>query len=158
MDIRGADAIVQTAIQMEELGQDFYEALASLTTDPDQVRICRGLALAESRHRDQFNQLRSELAAQGRTALADDADLAEVRRVLKEVVVPDRDQMLQALSAGGLVDLLDRAAEMERNSIGFYRGLAEHLSEKGVVLTILEEELGHLRTLERLGAKVRSER
>jgi len=44
---------------------------------------------------------------------------------------------------------------MERNSITYYRGLAEHMSEKGVVLTVLEEELSHLRTLERLGFRLR---
>lgn len=80
------------------------------------------------------------------------------RRVLKEVVVPDRSQMLQALLEGRPADLLDRAAEMERNSITYYRGLAEHMSEKGVVLTVLEEELSHLRTLERLGFRLRAER
>lgn len=102
--------------------------------------------------------MRQELAAQGRSILVADADLAEARRVLKEVVVPDRSQMLQALLEGRPADLLDRAAEMERNSITYYRGLAEHMSEKGVVLTVLEEELSHLRTLERLGFRLRAER
>ncbi len=157
MDTHSADMALQAAIQMEELGQDFYEALASVSTDADQIRICRGLALAESRHRHLFGQLRSELVAQGRTARVADADLAEARRVLKEVVVPDRDQMLQALSGGGSADLVDCAAEMERNAISYYRSLAEHMSEKGVVLTILEEELGHLRALEQLGSRLRSE-
>ena len=46
--------------------------------------------------------------------------------------------MLQALLEGRPADLLDCAAEMERNSITYYRGLAEHMSEKGVVLTVLE--------------------
>jgi rubrerythrin len=157
MDTHSADAVLQIAIQMEEVGQDFYEALASVSTDADQVRICRSLALAESHHRHLFRQLRSELSAQGRTVLVADADLAEARRVLKEVVVPDRDRMLQALSAGGSAELVDCAAQMERNSITYYQSLAEHLSDKRVVLTILEEELRHLRTLERLGSRLRSE-
>jgi rubrerythrin len=157
MDTHSADAIVQIAVQMEQLGQDFYEALAGVTTDPDLASICQSLALAESRHREYFSQVRGELAAQGRTALLDDAVVAEARGVLKEVVVPDRGQMLQALSAGRVVDLVDCAAKMERNSISYYRGLGEHLSEKEVVLTILEEELDHLRSLERLGTKLRSE-
>ena len=151
MDTHSDDAVLQVAIQLEELGRDFYESLAS-------TRICRGLALAESHHRDVFSHLRQELAAQGRSILVADADLAEARRVLKEVVVPDRSQMLQALLEGRPADLLDRAAEMERNSITYYRGLAEHMSEKGVVLTVLEEELSHLRTLERLGFRLRAER
>jgi rubrerythrin len=42
MDTHSADAVLQVAMQMEELGQDFYEVLASVSTDADQVRICRG--------------------------------------------------------------------------------------------------------------------
>ena len=158
MDTHSDDAVLQVAIQLEELGRDFYESLASVSTDADMTRICRGLALAESHHRDVSSHVRQELAAQGRSILVADADLAEARRVLKEVVVPDRSQMLQALLEGRPADLLDRAAEMERNSITYYRGLAEHMSEKGVVLTVLEEELSHLRTLERLGFRLRAER
>jgi hypothetical protein len=92
--------------------------------------------MAEACHQGLFVQLRGELAAQGLTVLVSDADLAEARRVLKEVVIPDRDQMLKALSASGPADLVDYAAEMERNSISYYRSLAEHLSEKGAVLVI----------------------
>lgn len=157
MDTHSADAVLQVAIQLEELGRDFYETLASASTDADMTRFCRGLALTESHHRDVFSHLRQELAGRGRTVLVADADLAEARRVLKEVVVPDRSQMLQTLLGGRPADLLDRAAEMERNSINYYRSLAEHLSEKGVVLTVLEEELGHLRTLERLGSRLHPE-
>ena len=35
MDTHSDDAVLQVAIQLEELGRDFYESLASVSTDAD---------------------------------------------------------------------------------------------------------------------------
>ncbi len=99
MDTHSDGAVLQVAIQLEELGRGFYESLASVSTDDNMTRICRGLALAESHHRDVFSHLRQVLAAQGRSILVAAADLAEASRGVKEVV-PDLSQMLQSLLEG----------------------------------------------------------
>jgi len=64
--------------------------------------------------------------------------------------------MLQALEGGRPADLLEAAARMERNSINHYRAFATNMSERDVVLAVLEEELRHLRSLERLASRQRS--
>ena len=52
MDTPSADAVLQVAIQLEELGPHFHESPVRASTDAEMTRIARSLALAESHHRD----------------------------------------------------------------------------------------------------------
>ena len=56
------DEVVRMAVQMEELGRDFYEALGGATRDPRVFQLCHRLAAEEDKHREIFRRLHSSLA------------------------------------------------------------------------------------------------
>ena len=141
------DEMVQTAIQMEELGQDFYEALGSAASNPEIAELCRKLAAEEGEHRRTFQRIRSDLAGQGRTVLLGNDQLARAYQAAKERIVPDRATIARVASAGGVIDLLEMAVEMEKEAIGFYAGLAAGLPREGAIGAVIQEEQKHLRTL-----------
>ena len=147
-----ADAVLQTAIQIEELGRDFYDALGTAIRDRAMADLCRRLASAESGHLGIFRRIRSELARQGKTVHLHDRLLAEARRVGKEAVLPDRHAIRRLVSGGGVADLLDMAIQMERQSIRFYRVLASQLPNAVAVESVIREEEDHLRLLQAFGA------
>jgi rubrerythrin len=143
----GAYAGLQTAIQMEELGRDFYEALGAATSDSATADLCRELAAAESSHIQVFRRMCSELARDGKTFLLRDSELAEARQAVKDAILPDRDTVLRLASAGSVSDILEMAIKMEKESADFYRALASQLSDATAIEGIIREEENHLRLL-----------
>jgi rubrerythrin len=145
-----ADAVVQTAIQMEEIGKDFYDALAAVTSDPKMNGLCRKLAAEEAKHREVFRQIRSGLAHQGKTVLLRDDQLAEARRAAKQAVITDRETIARAAFGGSVAALLEMAIQMQRDAIRFYTALAENLPQAAAVKAIIQEEETHVRSLSAL--------
>ena len=143
----GADAVVQTAILMEETGRDFYLALAAAITGPELIALCRKLAAEESDHRESFRRIRSELARQGQTVLLGDEQLADARRSVRASVLPDSETMRRSIAAGRLDDLLSMAIQMEASAVSYYSGLARDLPDPRPVEQIIRQEQGHLRML-----------
>ena len=142
-----ADAVLQTAIQMEELGKDFYDAFGVATSDPHMAELCRKLVIDESNHGQVFRRIRSELAAQGGTVLLRDDQLAEARQVAKDAILPNRDEVRRVVCEGRVADLLEIAIQIERDSIRFYRGIAVNLPDGDVVEAVVRQEQDHLRLL-----------
>jgi rubrerythrin len=141
------DEVVQMAIQMEETGRDFYEAVGSATTDPEIIKLCQRLAAEESNHREVFRKIRSELARQGETIFLRDDQIAEARRAAKESILPNRETIYKVVTTGNVADLLAVAIQMERDAIRFYSGIAENIPDRTAVEVIIQEEQGHLRVL-----------
>ena len=142
-----ADAVLQAAIQMEELGKDFYDALAAAIGDRPTVELCRKLAAAEVGHLAVFRQMRSELAHRGETVLLPDCQLAEARQVAKHTVLPDQDAICRMVSAGDVEQLFEMAIRMENESVRFYRMLAGQLPDPAAVDGVIREEEEHVRLL-----------
>ena len=152
------DEMVQTAIQMEELGRDFYEALGAATSNPEIAGLCRKLAAEEGEHRRTFQRIRSDLAREGLTVLLGNDQLARARQAAKERIVPDRATIVRVVSAGGVIDLLEMAVEMEKDAIRFYTGLAAGLSQEGAIGAVIQEEQKHLRILSAIRDRERESR
>jgi len=145
------DEVIQMAIQVEEMGRDFYEALGSATTDPEMFDLCRRLAAEEANHREIFRQLRSALARQAKTILLRDAQIAEARRAGKEGVLPDRQTIGKLVATGNIAELLAVAIQMERDAIRFYSGIAKNVPDRTAVEVVIREEQAHLRVLSAIG-------
>ncbi len=146
------DAVLQAAIQMEDAGRDFYEAFALAATDPKVRDLCMKLAVAESNHRKVFQQMRSELARQGRTVLLRDEQLAEARRSAKGAVLPPPETVREMVLRGDARALLDLAAQVEEDAIRFFRGFLHSVPDRSVLEGIIREEQEHLRLLRAAGA------
>lgn len=95
-----ADAVLQTAIQMEELGRDFYEAFRAASAGSMTADLCRKLAAAEVGHIGVFRRMRSQLARDGKPVLLRDDQLAEARGGAKDAILPDRDTICRMASGG----------------------------------------------------------
>ena len=141
------DAVIQTAIQMEDLGRDFYDALAAAAVNREVAQLCEKLADDESNHRDTFRRIRSDLAEQGETILLPDEQIARARQTAREHVLPDPETIRRLAAAGSLLDLLEVAVQMEKDAIHFYSVIADGLPGQTVVRVVIQEEQNHLRLL-----------
>jgi len=151
------DEVIQMAIQMEETGIDFYEAIGSATTDRDMQDLCRRLAAEEANHREIFRQIRSELARQGKTIFLRDDQIAEARRAAKEGILPDRETIREVVTTGNVADLLAVAIQMERDAIRFYSGIAANVPDRTAVEVVIQEEQAHLRILSEASGRATKE-
>ena len=142
-----ADAVLQTAIQMEDVGRDFYEAVAAATEAPQVRDLCLRLATDELNHQKAFQQMRSELARRGGTVLLSADDLAGARRSARASVLPAPETVRQMASRGDIHYLFDLAVQMEKDSIRFYRNFAVNFPDLGVLEAIIQKEQEHLRFL-----------
>jgi rubrerythrin len=146
-NIKTGDEVLQMAIQMEELGKDFYESLCVAMDNPKLVQLCHKLAGEEANHRELFRELRASLAAQGKTVFLTDSQLCEARQKIKTSLLPDSSAIQRVIASNSLRDLLALAIQMEANAVYFYSQLAQSLPENNVVETIANEEQRHLNLL-----------
>ena len=141
------DEILQTAVQMEELGRDFYEALGGATRDPRVFQLCHRLAVEEDKHGEVFRQLHSDLAERGQSLLLSNEQTAAGRRRLKERVMPTSDTIRQVACGGNIIDAVNMAVKMEAESVRFYTLLAEGMPPGNAIEAVIAEERTHLRLL-----------
>lgn len=142
------DTVIQTAIQLEEMGRDFYLSLVAATVDPAVAAVCRRLAAEETQHEATFRRMRSDLASQGKTFLTPDATLAQARQTARQAILPDSATVARLARTARLADLLDVAIQTERNAIQFYSALARCLPPGTAVDSVIHQEKNHLRALE----------
>lgn len=141
------DEVVQTAIMMEELGRDFYEALGGASRNPKVLQLCHRLAADEDKHREVFRQLHHELASHEESVFVDEQQAAVARRRIKANILPTSDVIRQVACGGNLASALDMAVKMEGEAIRFFSQLARCLPPGSAVETIVAEERQHLRML-----------
>lgn len=145
-----ADEIVQAAIQMEELGRDFYEALGAVCADRKTRELCKRLANEETHHTEVFRKMRSELAKQGKTVLLTARETADIRRALRSGNLPDAETIRRIAASGKVADLLAMAIETETNTIRYYTEMAQHVSDRAAVQAVIQEEQSHVKNLQTL--------
>ena len=141
------DEVIQMAIQMEELGRDFYEALGGATRDPRVFQLCHRLAAEEDKHREIFRRLHSNLAARGESVMLADEQAAAARRRIRENVVPTSETIRQVACGGNIIDALNMAVKMEAEAVRFYTHLARNLPPGNAIEAVIAEERTHLRLL-----------
>jgi rubrerythrin len=141
------DQALQTAIQMEQLGKDFYDALAGASADPQVRDLCHKLAAEETNHARIFQRIRSDLARKGRTVLLGDEQVAQARQALMDEVMPDGGAIRAVAAKGDANEMLAMAIQMEKDAIRYYSGLPRALAETAEVQAVIREEQTHLRLL-----------
>ena len=146
------DAVLQTAIQMEQDGRDFYEAVAAATADPKVRQLCVRLAADEARHAQTFRQMHSALAGRGRTVMLANGDRAAARRSARAAILPDPQTVRDMALRGDVAALLDLAIDVEVQSVAYYLGFVDGVPARGVLEAIVGEEREHLRRLRLLRA------
>ena len=146
-----ADEVFEMAEQIERNGAEFYRSAAQTVAHPDAHQLLADLAEWEEGHVEIFSDMRKELSQREEDPVYFDPNNEAVLylRAMADdhVFTPKKD--LSGLFAGdsGPVDVLRKALRFEKDSIAFYLGMTDLVSEelgKGKVAKIIEEEKKHV--------------
>ena len=109
-----SDHVLQIAIQMEEVGRAFYEAIAADCDHRATTDLCTRLAQKEAEHLETFTDLRNRLTPEAGRRELDESAAAEFGRMIAQTVIPDADTARAEAARGDLPSLLDTAVKMEK--------------------------------------------
>ena len=152
LTLTNAHAVIETAIEMEQLGGSFYRSLASSGIDRKLAELSDKLAAAEAKHCEFFRQIRSNLAAHGETVILRDDELADARQVAKQAIFPDQRAVGKLVRQGDVSALVDMAKQIEQSAIDFYTSIAAALPDSDAIHTLIRAEQTHLRMLDDFAA------
>ena len=138
---------IETAIEMEHLGGDFYQSLAFSGIDSKLADLCLKLAAAEAQHCEYFRQVQTKLAQQGRTVVLRDEDIAAARQAARKAIFPDQGAVGQLLRHSRMADLVDMAKRIEQSAIDHYTALAAALPQFDGLQIVIRAERSHLQML-----------
>ena len=160
------DEILEMAVQIERNGARFYRKAAELVEEATVRKLFQDLAAWEDGHERAFATIRTDLAQQEREPRVFDPE-HETSMYLRAMAdghvfdarVDPADRLTGKESAE---DILRMAIGQEKDSIVFYTGLKEMISQtagRERIEEIIKEEMGHIGFLNReiaaLGSKVR---
>ncbi len=151
-----ADEILEMAEQIERNGARFYRKAAELVKDAAVSKLLRDLAAWEDGHEKAFATIRADLTDQERQPIAFDPE-HETSMYLRAMAdghvfdarVDPADTLTGKESAE---DILRMAIGQEKDSIVFYTGLKEMISQtagRERIAEIIKEEMGHIGFLNR---------
>lgn len=142
------DEVFEMAEQIERNGGDFYRRAADAVTDPDARAFLEGLAVLEIEHEQTFAELRKKVTgATTEPSYVDPEDqaVAYLRALVAGTVF---DEEVWAIEPGDDdVAIMTKALRAEKDSIAFYCGLREMLTDpedRGMVDEIIREEMRHV--------------
>jgi len=149
-----AAAALQAAMELESIGQVFYEVVATGSGRGNRAvgDFFLRLAREEEEHWKIFGHMLGELAEQGGAAIEPltDSELEYFRGVVNERLIPDVASCRQRASQCSVAEAISLGLKMERDSIAFYREvLLPHAGGRDaqVIQRIIEEERKHERDL-----------
>ena len=151
-----ADEIIQMAEQIERNGVRFYRKAAEVVKDEKVTKLLLDLAVWEEGHERTFANIRAELMDSERKPIVFDPD-HETSMYLRamadghvfDVRLEPADKLTGSESAR---EILRMAIGQEKDSIVFYTGLKEMISQaagKQQIDRIIKEEMSHIGFLNR---------
>ena len=148
--------ICNIAVQIEHNGETAYRRAAGQAADQELARTLRWLAEEERSHGELFAAMATD-----RQLSAEQAELEAMGRTLLQDIVKSQTFSLdqaQLNTTGTLAAILDQSIAFEQDTIQFYEFLAGFLDDPASVAqitSIIEQEKGHVRTLEAMQAAER---
>ena len=157
-----ADEVFEIAEQIERNGAEFYRRGAEMIPEPDAHQLLADLAEWEEGHVRVFAEVRRELSEREKEPVFFDPNneaVGYLRAIAGGHVFNVRTDVSSLLSGSeGLADILQKALQFEKDSIAFYVGMRDLVSEelgKDKVVSIIEEEKSHVvmlaKWIDRLG-------
>lgn len=143
------DEILQIAMELEETGQVFYEALAVSCRSERVSALCRRLAGQERTHYNTFKRMREAWAGEGEPRAMDRLELEFVQGLINDRIVPGPAAARELAAEGGLARALDLAVRLEEDTVRFYTQIASAVDhdDAKVIRDIIAEEERHAREL-----------
>ncbi len=137
---------LELAVETERLGQRFYERAAERFSDsPALIQLFRALAQDEAAHERSFQGLLESLPADRRAATR-----YERHQFLRAMAVSEffRGPNFRDLdSIRTAADALDRAIQLEKDTMVYYQGLKEALGGGRAIDLLIAAEMGHIERL-----------
>jgi len=155
--------IFRLAVDAEETGQLFYEALGACCGNPHVSDLCHRMVIQEAEHRRKFEKMHQEYSRNvrayhshgGKTHWDEDienrstCDGEYIQRLINERIIPAPGEARAVARQGSLRKALEMAIKMERDSIALYEEMLEGASPAHVQVLkeIIEEERQHVHDL-----------
>jgi rubrerythrin len=149
-----ANRVFDVAQQIEHNGQRYYRRAAELASDPSVRALLLELVAMEASHERVFAAMRAEAERAHPTWLEDPflSDRPEIARPLADgrVFDFDADPVAGLGEASPMRDVIERAIELEKDSIIFYLLIRQALPPglgRDRIDRVMHEELGHITAL-----------
>lgn len=152
-----ADEVFEMAEQLERNGAKFYRDAAEGDLEQSNKQMLLDLAAMEDAHEKTFKSMRAELSAKEKqtTVFDPQGEAALYLRALADTrVFFEKD-----IDVTSMREILKSAIEAEKDSIVFYLGMKDAVSEtlgKDRIDGIIKEEMGHVKMLGKELIKYRS--
>ena len=158
-----ADEVFEMAINAERDGAAFYRKAAEQTDCPDAKKMLLDFAAMEDGHEVIFEEMRKELNDMEKESLTFDPD-GEGAMYLQAMVsahaYEGKKSPAEELTGSETpAEIIKIAIQAEKDGVAFYLGmkdLVSNASGKEKVQGIIEEEMGHIKTLNQTLASLNS--
>lgn len=145
-----ADEIFEIAEQLERNGNKFYRDAAGAVEEEAHRKLLVSLADMELDHEKTFHAMRAELSAKEKADTVFDPEGEAV--LYLRALADTRVFFEKELDLSTMENILKAAIEAEKDSIVFYLGMKNAVSEKmgqDRMEAIIKEEMSHIRLLSR---------
>ena len=147
-----ADEIFEIAEKIERNGASFYRQAAGIAFMSDICPLLLDLAVMEERHEQIFSDMRKALSSQERaeTVFDPDNEATSYLQAFADGHVFNIDDDPCKCLTKKKEDIIRLAIEKEKDSIVFYLGMKDVVSEnlgKSKIDDIIKEEMGHITQL-----------
>ncbi len=152
MPALSAKSVLRWAMEIEESGKAFYEAVAAKAQDREAKRVLQDLAYQEERHYRTFQNMLDKVPE------ADvETDSAEYQRYLQTALDkallggPEKGLAL-AQQASNEAEALQAAIAFEKDTLLFFYDLRDMVpaSQREAISAIIEQEKSHVKQLSRV--------
>jgi rubrerythrin len=152
-----ADYTLQIAMQMERLGQTFYESMAAGSGSPQITAVATMLAEQEKKHLWTFERMYHSIPLEQCGPKLTEDQISTTAGKYFKLILPTADEVRKVALSGDTASALQMAIQMETDSIAFYSSLTPAVtSDVAVLKAIIDEEKKHMTILrgylDRLGS------
>lgn len=143
-----ADEIFIMAEELERNGAKFYRKAAKSVEDPNFQKVLNDLARMEDEHEKIFLALHKDLTEKEKESTVFDPNGEAV--LYLHALADSRVFFKKKIDVSSMEEILKAAIEAEKDSIVFYLGMKEAVTEilgKGRIEKIIKEEMGHIKFL-----------
>ena len=152
-----ADEVFEIAEEIERNGSRFYREAAAISPDKKTKKMLLDLAAMEDEHLEIFKQVRKQLTPQQKAKIIFDPDnqaALYLQAIADSRGAEGKITPTQKLTGKETTkEILEIALNSEKDSVIYYFGLRSFVSEKAgkaKVEEIINEEIGHITTLNQL--------